>query len=394
MIKRVALLLIILLLSLSSPALAAGPGSGVIDGQLVNGTAGGSSVADQTVTLTTYLDEIKTGNSTAKTSADGKFIFNGLSTASGNSYDVKLRYQEADYISELLSLADNATAKSTTLTVYDSTSSDSDISITAAHIIIFPGDGNLEVREIIEFTNDSDRSYVGSGDITPTGGKRTLKIPLPPEATSFKFGGDLVMGRVLPDVVGLVDTMAVLPGEKVIDYSYIVDYSSGSYKFSQKFDYPIGSYTFLVQGEDTNVSSTELTVGEPVDLDGTKYSILSGGNLAAGAILNVELSVLSRTGSSRSGNQQTIILVVLVLMAVLGGGAGFVYMMKKRNPQPVRLEGSPEEVKRQLLLDIARLDDDFESGKIEKETYTKLRAERKSRLVGLMQGSQEESDRG
>ena len=68
-------------------------------------------------------------------------------------------------------------------------------------------------------------------------------------------------------------------------------------------------------------------------------------------------------------------------------------MMKKRNPQPVSLESSPEQLKRRLLLDIAGLDDDFESGKIEKETYTKLRAERKSQLVGLMQSSKEESGR-
>ena len=69
-------------------------------------------------------------------------------------------------------------------------------------------------------------------------------------------------------------------------------------------------------------------------------------------------------------------------------------MMKKRNPQPVSLESSPEQLKRRLLLDIAGLDDDFESGKIEKETYTKLRAERKLQLIGLMQGSKDDSDKG
>ena len=80
-------------------------------------------------------------------------------------------------------------------------------------------------------------------------------------------------------------------------------------------------------------------------------------------------------------------------MVVALGAGSFVYLKKKRANQPGSLESSPEQLKQQLLLDIARLDDDFESSKIEKETYAKLRAEMKSQLVGLMQGSKEESGR-
>jgi len=400
LIKRVALLLIILVMSLSSPALAAGPDSGIISGQLVNGTAGGSSIAGQTVTLTVYLNDVETGNNTARTGADGKFVFNGLSTATGNSYAVKLKYQEADYFSERLSLADNATEKATTLTVYDSTTSDAAVGIAAAHTIIYLGQADLEVVEYLVFTNSSDRTYIGSGEITLTGGKRTLKLPLPDDVTELQYGGELVVGHVLPDANGLVDTTPVLPGDKLIAYSYKVGYDAGSasYKFSQKIDYPIASYNFLVQGESTIAASGQLSAGRVVDFQGLKFVSLSGSDLAAGETLNIQLSGLdqagsSQTGSSGSGNQLTTILVVLILMVVLGGGAGFVYMMKKKNPQQVSLEGSPEGTGGQLLLEIAGLDDDFENGKIEKENYTKLRAEKKSRLVGLMQGSQEESDR-
>jgi hypothetical protein len=56
LIKRIALLIMITILSLSAPALAAEPGSGLIEGQVVNGTEGsGSSAADQDITLKTYL---------------------------------------------------------------------------------------------------------------------------------------------------------------------------------------------------------------------------------------------------------------------------------------------------------------------------------------------------
>ena len=394
MIKRIALLAIVFLLNLSSPALAADPGNGVIEGQLVNGTAGGGSIAGQAVILTIYLNGGETGNSSAKTGADGKFVFSGLSTASGNSYDVKLKYQEADYTSKRLSLADNETTKSTTLTVYDSTGSDSAISITAAHTIVYLVDGNLEIVEYLVFTNASDRSYIGSGEITATGGKRTLKLPLPAEATELQYGGDLITGRVLPDANGLVDTTAVLPGDKLIAYGYKIGYDSGSYKFSQKIDYPIASYNFLVQGENTTATSAQLSAGQIVDFQGLKFISLSGGNLARGETLNVQLSSLSRAGLPQRDKQQNTIVVMLGLLVVLGVGGGFIYLMKRKNRQMVSLENSPEQLRRRLLLDIAGLDDDFESGKLEKETYTKLRAERKSQLVELMQGSKEESGRG
>jgi len=399
-IKRVALLSMILLLSLSTPVLAAEPGSGVIEGQLVNGTQGGSSVADQTVTLTSYLNAVEAGTTNAKTGTDGRFVFKGLSTSSGNSHRVKLKYQEADYSGEPFALTDNETTKSTILTVYDSTSSDGAVSVTTAFTIVAFGQDGLEVTEHLVFANDSDRAYIGSGEITSAGGKRTLKLPsLPTEATDLQYGGELVSGRVLPDFNGLFDTMAMLPGEKTAIYSYRVSVSSDSYKFVRKVDYPVASYSFLVQGENTRATSSRLAAGQIVDFQGIKFNILSADNIASGETIDIQLSGLSQagnqTGSDTSGsNQQTILLVTLAVVLAAGGGAGFVYLLKKRNLQSVSLENNPEQLKQELLIEIAELDDDFESGKIKKETYSKLRAEMKSQLVELMQDSQEESGSG
>ncbi|MBI2850462.1 MAG: hypothetical protein HYX80_05395 [Chloroflexi bacterium] len=383
MIKRVVLFLMILLLSLPTPVLAAEAGNGVIDGKLVNGTAGGSSVADQTVTLTTYLNDTESGTQTAKSRADGQFVFNGLSTASGYAYELKVTYQEADYTSERVSFTASETTRAMTLTVYDATDSDAVVKVSAAHTIAYLGDGELEVVEYLVFTNNSDRAYIGTGEITTTGTRRTLKLPLPAKTTELQYGGDLMSCCVLQDPNGLFDTMAVLPGEKLIAYSYKVPYKAGAYEFSRKFDYPVATYNFLVQGATTQATSARLAAAGQMDIEGATFNGLAGDNLAPGETVAIQIAGLPKSSSS-----QTVIWVVLTLIA-LGAAGGFMYLMKRRSLQTVSVESQPpDELRQQLLLEMARLDDDFESGKIEKEAYTRQRAEKKSQLLRLVAGSE------
>ncbi len=103
LIKRITLAVMIFVLSLSSPALAAEAGSGIIEGRVVNGTQGGGSVADQDVTLETYLNDTGMGSTTTKTDSEGRFVFDGLSTEPDYSYEVTLTFQEAEYYGEWLS---------------------------------------------------------------------------------------------------------------------------------------------------------------------------------------------------------------------------------------------------------------------------------------------------
>ncbi len=377
MIKRIALLLMAFWLSLPATVLAAEAGNGKIEGQLVNGTAGGSSVANQEVTLTTYLNDAESGTKTAQSDADGRFVFDGLSTDSGYSYEVKLNYQEADYTGERLSFAAGESVKSTELKVYDSTSSDAAVKISAAHTLSYPGEGSIEVVEYLIFTNDSDRSYVGSGEITPTGTRRTLKLPLPEKTTELQYGGELMSCCVLQNGSNLSDTMAVLPGEKLIAYSYKVNYSGEGYTFSRKVDYPVASHNVLVQGEETQVNSNRLMSGGLLEMEGDKFNTFGANDLAPGETLDVQLSNLPR-----STTQMTVIWVALTL-AVLAGGFGLSRRFKKGQLQPVPVKSNSEQERQKLLVALAKLDDDFESGKVQQEVYQRQRAEKKSQLVTL-----------
>jgi hypothetical protein len=383
LIKRIVLLVMIFTLSASASALAAEPGSGIIEGQIVNGTEGSSGVADQELTLKTYLNDAEVSAATTKTDAEGRFVFDGLSTEPGHSYQIELTFQEAEYPGEWLSFEEGETTKSTEFIVYDSTTSDTAIKLGIVHTIIYVGQGSLRIEEWHQFSNESLYTYIGSA--VAEGARQTLQFSLPNEATGVELSYGLMECCVVGSGEGFADSMPVFPGEKWVVYSYAVDYSSGAYTLSQKMNYPTVSYEFLVQGTDVSVSSDQLTAGEPAELDGILFNHFSGQALAADEVVVARLS-----GLPQAENQLAIWWVVLALI-VLGGGFGLVYRRRRDKLQPVAPEDSLDQKRQRLLIELAKLDDDFADGKIPEETYHRLRAESKTQLVALTQGDKEAS---
>ena len=380
MTKRIILLAVIILsLSLAVPVLAAEP-AGVISGQVVNGTEDGSSVADLDITLETHLGDGEPAVTTGKTDAEGNFVFDGLNTDPSYGYHVKINYQQAEYESGHIAFAEGETAKVTYIIVYDATTSNEAISVAMAHIVIYVGQESLQVTEFFMFLNQGDHTYIGSIEVTADGKKETLRLPMPPGATEIQLGSQLMECCIVSGEDGLIDTMPVFPGYKEVAYSYQVSHSSGEYTFSRRVDYPTDSYEVLVQGIGVEVSSEQMETKEPLDIEGTIFEYLSAEGLAPGDALTIRLSGLPRDDS------QPVMLWVVAALLILGSGFG--YMMRRKNARPPGA-ASPGQQKQQLLADIARLDDDFEAGRIAEESYRQQRASKKGQLTKLMQGSRQ-----
>jgi 5-hydroxyisourate hydrolase-like protein (transthyretin family) len=257
-IKRLVwLVTIFLLLSPSPLAFAAEPDSGTIEGQIINGTEGGSSVANLEVTLQTYQNGAEVEATTAITDAEGRFVFAGLSTEPGYSYQVTLTFQQADYNSDWLTFDDGETNKSIEVTVYDATTSDGSIRVMTAHTVMYPELDSLRVEEYLLVVNESDRTYIGAREIAE-GVRETLWFSLPDEATELQPGYGLMECCIYGSEDGFVDTMPVLPGGRELAYSYRINYNSGEYTFLRKVNYPTINYDLLVQGENVELASDQL----------------------------------------------------------------------------------------------------------------------------------------
>lgn len=393
--KRIVLLAAVLVLisSLSLPALAAEDTSGTIEGRLINGTAGGSSVADIVVQLTTLVNFQETGTPvTAKTRSDGQFTFGNLSTSPNNSYEITLTYQEAEYFSDFIIFGQGETSKSANITVYDSTNSDAALKVGTAHTIVKVVQDYLEIMVIYEFINASDRAYVGSGEILTTGRKKTLTFSLPDDATEIKFGDGLVEKYVLSSHEGFIDTMAVLPEGREVVYAYKVPYSGGTYKFQQKLDYAVDWFNIMVQGEGIKITSDQMVDQGPLDMGtGTPYLYFTGHNMTKGEIVSATLS--------RPINPKTVVIWVAgaLIIMILGSGLAYRRFRGKSTAQPVKVGNKPapnsaegiDQREQKLLAELARLDDDFDAGLIKEEAYRAQRKAKKAQLIKLLSSSME-----
>ncbi|HJX12795.1 MAG TPA: hypothetical protein VJ377_04625 [Dehalococcoidales bacterium] len=375
--KRILLLLtVVSLLFIAAPALAAG--NGTLEGNVVNRTDGGSSVADQEVTLKTYRNDNEVESAVATTDADGHFIFEGLDTDPSLSYEAQMVYQEADYYSGRLSFAKGQDSLTAELTVYDATDSDASIRVTTAHTVISVEEGNLRVKEYYYFENTSDRTYVGSEVATPDGKKATLAFFMPGGAVGLEPGGELMSCCIYGSDAGFIDTMPFLPGPKEAVYSYLVDYKSGAYTFNQRVRYPVADYNLLVMGEDVALSSDRLVTEEPVTLQDGLYQRLSGANLAPNDRITIELSGLPGGGSGT--------VLVIIMIVVLAGGAVFGLTVRRRKARPVVARADPARKEQELIVALARLDDSFAEGQIGEAEYRRRRAATKQQLTRLMRG--------
>jgi|TARA_B100000315_G_C14561971_1_gene580975 hypothetical protein len=389
LVKRVALLVVAFIFYLAMPASAAE--DGVILGQLVNGTEGGSSIAKQEITLDTHLNDVEVALITIKTDAEGQFVFNGLSTEPGYSYLVTLAFQEANYSSEWLTFAEGEASKFTEITVYDSTISDEAIGVTTSHTVIYIAGGALEVWDYFLFVNESDLTYIGAREVSPTPGgtRETLRFSLPEGISELQPSATLMECCIYVSEEGFIDTMPVLPGVREIAYSYKVDYSSDNYVFSYEVNYPVASFDLFVQGESTIITSDQLTAQESMVVEDIWYNHFSSQTLALGDTLDIRLSGLPKTD-----NQQIVLWVTLTLVLLSGGFGLFYYLLRKKRPQQVRSVGNLSQRRQRLLVELAKLDDDFDVGKIQGKSYHRLRSVKKARLIQLMQEPQDKSGSG
>lgn len=109
----------------------------------------------------------------------------------------------------------------------------------------------------------------------------------------------------------------------------------------------------------------------------------------AGKTLTFDIELLAIGENLASGDRakQTSLswLLLAPVALALAAGLAFVYFRSRRRLRRVR--GSPVRRSEGLLAELARLDDDFAGGRIAKEAYRKARAQKKARLVKLMQRS-------
>jgi hypothetical protein len=390
--RLIALALIAFVIATALPPLAASAqGSGVIEGSVVNGTAGGGSTAGVALSLKTLRNNQETGQRLAAADAQGRFRFEDLDTSADLRYVVAAGYQNVAYNSQPIDLSPGrATVE---IKVYETTTSDAQVSVSLAQVEILDVDGAsgvIAVFQSLTFLNAGNRTYVGDLFTNPQNGG-TVKFPLPGNAFDPVPGHGFLPDGAVVTPGGLAAKTPVQPGEQRFVLAYGIPYSDTAAAFDAAFAYTAQTVGVLMPLEFGAIASDDLSDLGRVDRNGKTYNLLARLNVEPGTLLRLELSGLPRFAPARkSDSDLDVILRYLgvALMVILAGGiVYYTSILRKRQPAlaggPSRGAASLQREREELVAAIARLDDMLAAGKIERAEHEDQRAAMKRRLLDI-----------
>ena len=324
--KLIYILVILLAIGLPGNLSAQDSEQGVIEGQVVNETDGGGSVAGLDVALIALIEGEARETQTGKTDGEGKFRFTDISVS--QSYLVRACYMQIDYYYPI-EFSAGETEKSIEIPVCDTTTSDQAIRVYLLHVILHAEDGYFSVTEVMWLLNDGDKAYIGSEETSFGEIQGTLVFTLPEGATDFGVPEESVGDYFLIDNTTVTNTLVFPPGEKEIIFSYRLGApDSGDLLIELLADYSTDALHVMVQGEDIEVASTQLTPVDPIVMEtGEQFIHFTGDSFNRGDTVDIRLSSLS-------GDTNSILIILGIIAAVVIIGLGTYFLKRRRAKAP------------------------------------------------------------
>ena len=380
--RRVALLLAATAaLASTSPAHAAS--TGTITGRVVNGTTGTPQPGVE-VTLTIGAED---GASEVSATSDerGRYRFDDLATGEENFYVLDALYEGGLFAGRPLTIPSD-TKKSpvidTTLRVFEPTTDPNAILIRRDDLFVIHDEDRVSVVEAIKVVNPTRNAYIGRGSaLSPDEGDGvtpSLGFAMPDGVVPDTFrwlDADLDVPQAVEiQGVGFGITSAIPPGEVDFTFSYQVEGTGGTFDLSRRALYTVSELSVFA-ADPLEVTANRLTAGDTVELEGTTYRRFSSEEELDPAD-PIQILIVAEGGSATplmiglaAG------LAVLALIAVIA----FIRTKRKRT-RVVPAEPSPPNDRDGLLTAIARLDLEFEAGRLDEAEYRRLRSGLKDRL--------------
>jgi hypothetical protein len=376
---------------------------------LLDGSNHNALLAGQTVTLQIAQSGNAQDLATSTTDAHGTFSFNNLATDKTINYAVYIRYQGAQYVSDLITL-DSKPVQQVNLTVYQATTSTANVAIVDATVLLSEPDmhkGTFSVSEIFAFKNLDTHSFVGSLDASK-GKPNALLFSLPHGARNIALSKGFDGYKEIQVERGFASDAALPPGDSEFSFTFDVPYSSSVYDFSYVAMYPTVSLSFLIP-PDVHANSGLLTAQGVITANQHPYRLFKTSKLLANQEVHVGLEGLpvptTVSAPSPLNTSNIWLIVALLLMLAVLGVTWFLYRSQrlrvaakgqKRTVQAskhvtARAKKRASDRQEELLAELLELDNAFESGALTKAVYQERRAKTKAQLRALI--SEQEASR-
>lgn len=381
------LLAVLLALLSSSPAIS--QENGVVEGAVINGTAGAPPPADVEVVLHILQNRAKIGERRVRTDATGRFRVDGLATGPSLLYFPIVQYAGVSYYPDRPVVLDGTEPVSTEIAVFESTPRPDAISFERLNMLVMGVTPTaLTIMEMGAVTNGADRTFASDPAVTRSA--RTLRFLLPPGAINVVPQAGLPADTLESMADGFAATDPVRPGRREIAFSYDLPYSAFSLDLARSFAFPVGTFTLYVPSDVGAVVPDAIALPGTSELGGRQYRQYVVQQVAPGTEVRLRLTGLPAPFFARPRD------LGLAVVAV-GGAVLFAFLilaLRRRRvdasapgsrslaPAPVRPPvASPGRAA--LVLAVAELDERFASGAIDEAAYRAERADRKARLLAL-----------
>ncbi len=360
----------------------------VIEGQIINGTAGVSSVAGLVVVL--HEDTLTTHNDIETiTDSAGNFRFEGVVLDSTASHGVSVNYQGALYGTD----ADFSTGSPVSLMIYDTTESEDFITAAASSVLfasVNESTQTISALEIIKIVNGSDRTYVPGPDPM-----NLLRFGLPPGARDLQVDTALLGADYAQVDRGFALLASVPPGEHEVMFAYEFPYSGDEATFTKSFRYGADSLRILAPEGTLKLSGDQVGTMDSIVIGERSYQLLEATSLPKGAQISLKLEGLPERSLIEGLGQRiktvrfeyTIpVAFGLMMLAIIG----FILMKKAKEERGKTVTSSGESIayeERQVVRQmIADLEQGFKAGSIDEDDYRRRRKVLEMRLTSLVRG--------
>jgi hypothetical protein len=353
----------------------------------------GKGFAEQRIMLIRFGPNQDVQRFPGQTDAEGRFLFENLETGPAFTYFVGIRYKEQLRRSDPVVLQSEEPAE-VVLEVSEQSVPEATVSDALPqlriinHLMVIVGRGtHLEVREVVRIVNTGTTPYI---DKAGHGGAAGISLYLPLPQGHYNIGQvqGLKAEYVHIDPSGLSYRAPLPPGEHQIVYTYNLPWhdSLATILVDRMLDTSI--LDVLVEDEHLNATS-DLPFGGRVSIEPHVFAHFRGMNLVAHSRSWLQLTPRQTSASWLHVGAYGLIMGI-VLLGVLIPLRDVWHGQAQPDPRgtatlPHAQRSDVKEVGRYLLQSIARLDNEYENGLVDDDTYQQRRQAYKEQISKLIE---------
>jgi hypothetical protein len=353
----------------------------------------GKGFAEQRIMLVRFGPNQDVQRFPGQTDAEGRFLFENLETGSAFTYFVGIRYKEQLRRSDPVILQGEEPAE-VILEVSEQPAQEAKESDAPPplriinHLMVIVGRGtHLEVREVIRLENTGTTPYI---DKAGHGGATGISLHLPLPQGHYNLGQvqGLNTEYVHIDAAGLSYLAPLPPGEHQIVYTYNLRWRDGLATILVERTLGTSMLDVLVEDEHLNATS-DLPFGGRVSIDPHVFAHFRGMKLEAHSRSWLQLTPRQASASLLHIGAYGLIMGIMLLGVLIPiHDVWYGQARPEHRETDVLQHTQTSDVKgtgRYLLQSIARLDDEYESGIVDADTYQQRRQAYKEQLCKLIE---------